>query len=295
VLDRVAAVVGGEAIPLSELESRWREIQAHPQEGGPKTREELLNRLIDSRVQLQRARDLGIEAGPADVDAALQRLMADNGIPSLAALKEVLAEEGRTVEDLRREVGGQLTRLRLIQREVTAKLRIPEDVLRGYYEAHRADFSKGRQVRLRQIVFQVGDLPPERQEDVVTAVRTLRDQLTDRASFRAAERRLAGSPGVVTGEAGLFGEQDLRPELAAAVLPLKAGEISQPLPLPTGMGVFLVDDVVPGVPIPFDDALARVRDRVAAEMTEARLGAWLADLKRNTHIQIRQIGPASAG
>lgn len=291
----MAAVVGGEAIAVSELDTRWRELEAHPQPGAPKTREELLNRLIDSRVQLQRARELGVEPGPTDVEAAIQRLMVDNGIPSLAALGDALAAEGRTIEDLRREVGGQLTRLRLIQREVTSKLRVSDDALRRYYDAHLEDFSRGREVRLRQIVFQVAGLEPDRQADVVAGVEALRGQLTDRASFLAAERRLAESPGLTVGEAGVFGEQDLRPELAAAVLPLKAGEISPPLPLPTGMGIFLVDEVIPGVPVPFADVQPQVRERVLAEMTEARLGGWLADLKRNTHIQIRQIDPAPAG
>lgn len=295
VIDRVAAVVGGQAIPLSELDARWRELQAHPQPGGPETREELLNRLIDVRVQLNRARELGVEADPRDVEDALHRLMEGNGIPSLDALDRALAEEGRTVEDLRRELADQLTRMRLIQREVTASLRISDETLRRYYEAHRSDFARDREVRLRQIVFSTTGLADAERDDVVAGVEALRGQLTDRASFRAAERRLADSPGVIAGEAGTFGAQDLRPELAGVLLGLKTGEISPPLPLPAGMGIFLVEEVIPGTPEPFTEVLPQVRERVVTEMTDARLPEWLGELKRNTHIQVRQIGDTPPG
>jgi peptidyl-prolyl cis-trans isomerase SurA len=294
VLDRVAAVVGGQAITVSELDARWNELKAHPEATGPdapKTRAELLNRLIDLKVQMIRARELGIQVHPQEVEDAIRRLMTDNGLASLDELSAVLAQEGRTVEDLRREVTDQLIRIRLVQREVTAKLHISDEALRRYYDAHPDDFARDREVRLRQIVFSIAGMDAKAQADVVEAARTLRAQLTGRADFLKAEDRLKGTAGMTTGEAGTFGEKDLRPELARMLLALKPGQISPPVPLPGGVGMFLVEDASVGSLVPFDDALPAIRERLANEQTEARIPEWLAGLKRDTHIEVRVTDP----
>lgn len=297
VLDRVAAVVGGEAITVSELDARWQELQAHPEAVGPdapRSRAELLNRLIDLKIQLARARELGIQVRPEETEDAIRRVMTDNGLASLDQLSAALAQEGRTLEELRREITDQLTRFRLIQREVTAKLHLTDEALRRYYDDHLADFSKDREVRLRQIVFSTAGMDAKAQADVVEAARALRAQVTDRASFLKAEARLNGTAGMTTGDAGRFGAQDLRPELARVLLGLKAGQVSPPVPLPGGVGLFLVEEATAGNPVPFDEALTAVRDRLTAEQTEARIPEWLAGLKRDTHIEIRLPGPPSS-
>jgi peptidyl-prolyl cis-trans isomerase SurA len=295
VLDRVAAVVGGEAITVSELDERWREIEARPDPDAPKTRADLLNRLIDLKLQLARARELGVEARPEEVEDALQRLMQDNGLATLSDLTAVLTREGRTLEDLRREVAAQLTRMHVIQRDVTARLHITDEAVRRYYDTHPDLFTRDRELTLRQIVFTTQGLDEAERAKVADAVAALRGQLTGPASFRAAEARLGGSPGVVAGAAGTFGEKDLRPELARTLLALGPGRISPPTPVPTGYGLFLVESVSAGTRVPFAEALPEVRDRVAAEETEARLPGWLADLKRAAHVEIKPAAGAPAG
>lgn len=294
VLDRVAAVVGAEAITVSELDSRWHELESHPEAAGPdapKSRAELLNRLIDLKVQLARARELGIQVRPEEVEETIQRLMEGNGLASLAELSAVLAQEGRTLEELRREISAQLTRVRVIQREVTARLHLTDETLRRYYDDHLDDFARDREVRLRQIVFSTGGMDDAARARVADAARALRARVGDRAAFEEAEKRLQGTPGMVTGEAGSFGEKDLRPELARVLLALKPGQVSPPVPLPGGVGLFLVEGATPGSPVPFDDALPAVRERLISELTEARIPEWLAGLKRDTHIEVRLPGP----
>jgi len=296
VIDRVAAAVGGEAIPQSEVEENWAALQAAPgappDVAGTVTRADVLSRMVDVRVQLQKAREAGMEAKSEDVEEALTHIMADNGVHSLAELGDALAREGRTLEDLRRDVRDQITVLRLVQREVTAKLRPTPEELRAYYDAHPERFATGRSVHVRQIVFVTAGLSDDEAEKVVRGMAALRSELTGRDAFRKAEERLSGTPGVVVGDAGHLAQDELRPDLARVLFALEPGQVSPPLALPNGVAVFLVDSRDPGVPMPYDQALPDVRRAVTEQESQARGAEWLARLKRTSYIEIKGDRPA---
>jgi len=293
VIDRVAAAVGGEAIPESEVDEAWATLQAAPSQvpmAAP-SRADVLSRLVDVRIQLQKAREDGLEAKPEDVDEALKHIMADNGVHSLSELSAALAREGRTLEDLRRDVRDQITVLRLVQRDVTAKLRVPTEELRAYYDAHPDQFSTGRSVHVRQIVFGIGGLSDSETAKVVRAMEALRGELTGRDAFLKAEQRLAGSPGVVTGDAGKLAETEVRPDLARVLFALEPGQISPPVALPNGVAVFLVESKDPGVPLAFDKALPDVRRVVTQQESMTRGTEWLAHLKRDAYVEVKGENP----
>jgi len=287
VIDRVAAAVGGEAIARSAVDNSWEALSGTGAQGGPPSREALLRRMVDVRVQLQRARELGLEARSEDVEDALSHIMSDNGIQGLQALSDALAREGRTLEDLRREVRDQITVMRLVQREVAAKVRLSQAELSAYYDAHRSDFATGRSVHVRQIVFVTQGLAEDELRKVADAMGALRRDLTGPEAFRQAEARLTGTPGVVTGDAGVLAEEDIRPELARVLMALSPGQVSPPLPLPNGLAVFLVESKTAGAPPPFDDVIDEVRRAATEERTQATGREWLAQLKRESFIQIK--------
>lgn len=293
VIDRVAAAVGAEAISESEVDEAWASVQAAPSApaSAPASREEVLARLVDVRVQLEKAREAGLEARPEDVDEALKHIMADNGVHSLDELGAALAREGRTLEDLRRDVRDQITVLRLVQREVTAKLHVPTDELRAYYDAHPERFATGRSVHVRQIAFATGGLAESEAAKAVRGMEALRGELTGRDAFRQAEQRLAGTPGVATGDAGNLAEAEVRPELARVLFALEPGQVSPPVALPNGVAVFLVESKDPGVPLPFDQALPDVRRAVTERESMARGAEWLLRLRREAYIEVKAERP----
>jgi peptidyl-prolyl cis-trans isomerase SurA len=293
VIDRVAAAVGGEAIPQSEVDETWAAVQATPAPGrpAPASRDEVLSRMVDVRVQLERAREAGLEARPEDVEQALTRIMADNGVHSLSELSAALEREGRTLEDLRRDVRDQITVLRLVQREVTSKLRVPTEQLRAYYDAHPEQFSTGRTVHVRQIVFVTAGLSDDEAAKAAKGLVALRSKVTGREAFRLAEKQLGDTPGVVTGDAGRLAEDELRPDLARILFSLEPGQVSPPVQLPNGVGIFLVDSRDPGTPKPFDEALPDVRQAVTQQESMARGAEWLARLKRGAYIEVKGEAP----
>ena len=285
MIDRVVAVVNSEAITQSELDERWAQVQQVP--GAPTSRESLLTRMIELKLQQQRAKMLRMAAQPADIDAALAGILEDNNIPSLEALEKVLRAENRSLAEFRKEIATQISLMRVIQAEVTSKVRLDEAELRTYYNAHPDEFKANGTIRLRQIHLAIDDTA----EDATGAVTMaeLRKKVTDRKAFMAAEAGLAGQPGITVGAAGEFSRDELLPALANALDQLPEGAVSKPITLPNGTAIFLVDAVTGTEPMPFEQIVPLVRERATKAATERQLAKWLTSLKANAYIEIRTL------
>src|SRR5262245_50252582 len=110
VMDRVVCVVDNDAITLFELE----EVEAHyfyenkekPPEGDARTalRKRLLNRLIDSRIQLQLAEREKIAVDEAEISEQLDEITKKIGAKTPAEFDEMLKSQGLTMEGVRKKI-----------------------------------------------------------------------------------------------------------------------------------------------------------------------------------------------
>ncbi len=289
VIDQVVAVVGDQVITLSALNDEWQIVQAAP-DAEPITRAELLSRMIDLKLQMMRARRVGLTPIPAEVEAAIADIIADNNLPSMAALQQALAKEGKTIAVLRQEITRQMSVMRLLQREVKAQVRVGDAESRAWYHAHPEAFTPPARVRLRQIVFSLDGLSQADRGQAVVAIGKVREQITGRASFKAAERRLKRTSNVTVGEAGELSTAELRGDLATAVAGLAEGEISSLVSLPTGLGLFLLDRRYQGTPVAFEQVADQARELATADATQKRLTQWIASLKTHTPVEIKPYG-----
>ncbi len=157
--DRLAATVNGERITYADL-SRYAAVRKLDEPGAssaPGTEREplhrlaLLRELIDQRLLLQRADQQGLIAADEAVEAAAERYRLGYGGP--AAFAEFLAGAGIEPEQFRAELRRQLTVERLLNREVSARVRVAEGEMRAYYDANIAAFAvPEQQLHLAQIL-----------------------------------------------------------------------------------------------------------------------------------------------
>ena len=98
-VDKVVAVINDDVITQIELESRMKglnaEIAARGADSPPKEelRRQLLDRMINDRLQLQAAQRLGITVSDQDLDAAVMTVAQTNKM-TLRQLRSALAEQG---------------------------------------------------------------------------------------------------------------------------------------------------------------------------------------------------------
>jgi peptidyl-prolyl cis-trans isomerase SurA len=287
VIDRVVAVINNEAITLSDLNRNW--IASRNLPGAPLDRDTLLTQMVERVLLSQRAVALNIAATGPDIQDALAGVMGENNITSFDALDAALAEEGRDITDLEEDLTYQINQYRLIQREVVPQVRLSQEELKAFYRDNPGAFSQSERIRVRQIhITQEADSANPAETE---AVAKLWKQVNNRESFLKAEEALKGTHGIAVGEIGEFGRGELMPALDAVLFALPEGGVSDPVTLPTGTAIFLLDEISGGTVPPFDQVQDQVRTLAVQSHTGQVLKTWLGELKGNAHIEIHDLGP----
>ena len=136
-LDRIVAVVNNDVITDRELQERThvvainlrrQNIQLPPME---QLRAQVLERLIFERAIKQRARETGIRIDDQMVNASIEQIARQNNL-SVDQLRQRLMADGVSFSSFREEIRDEITTQRLREREVDAKIQIPESEIDAY-------------------------------------------------------------------------------------------------------------------------------------------------------------------
>lgn len=129
--DRIVAVVGNDAITLYELKSRLQSALAQLQRQGtplpPQNvlEQQMLERMIMDRVQIQSAKEMGLRVDDAQLEQTIGRIAASNKL-TLAQFKEALQKDGIPYARFREEIRDEILITRLREREVDSRLVISD-------------------------------------------------------------------------------------------------------------------------------------------------------------------------
>ena len=94
-------------------------------------RRQVLDALIDEKVQLSYARNMGMNVGDAELDSAIENIAAQNQL-SLAELRQRMAVDGLDYDRYRTSLREQILVQRLREREVTARIPISDDEVTAF-------------------------------------------------------------------------------------------------------------------------------------------------------------------
>jgi peptidyl-prolyl cis-trans isomerase SurA len=244
--DYIVAIVNQELVTASELQtrlSRVREDAARQRANLPpddQLRREVLDALIDERVQLTHARDSGQRIDDAELDRAVGNVALQNQI-SLAQLRERLRKEGIDYTRFRNNVRDQLITERVREREVQARIRVTDGEIDAYLDKRREAASSVAEYNIAQILVAV----PDGANAAETARRRERAEAAQKRvkageAFEAVARELSEDANRAAG--GVIGMRTAErlPDLfVEAVRPLKPGEVTPEL-LRTGAGFHLL-------------------------------------------------------
>lgn len=246
-LDRIVAVVNEGVVLQSELERAMetgrrqlieRKIAPPPDDV---LRTQVLERLIVSRVQTQRAQDAGIRVDDRELNEVLTGLASQNGM-SLPEFAEAVRKEGLDYLSLREEVRDEVIIERLRAREIENRVLVTDQDI---------DLFLANQGRSAQTEFRVSHIlvavPDGVASDVRVKLRVKADNLLKRlrAGEDFAQLAIANSDGQ---QALQGGDLDWRsgdnlPELfATAVQKLKPGEVSEVLENSSGYHLLKLTD-----------------------------------------------------
>lgn len=236
-LDRVVAVVDEGVVLQSELQSRVQQIESRLRAQGTRLppdevlRKRVLDQLILERIQIQRARQMGMRIGDNELNRAMQDVASNNGFSSLDAFEQALASEGLSFQQAREQIRREMLISRIQQQLVGRRIRITEREVENFLESSQARENSGIEYLLGHILISVNNFNDEEEVDAARSrARDIRQRLDNGADFReVAVAQSDGRNALEGGELGWRTEQEL-PSLAAGEIPeLEVGEASDVL------------------------------------------------------------------
>jgi parvulin-like peptidyl-prolyl isomerase len=287
----VVAEVNGESIVLGEFEKALatemaivkRETLLGSEEMN-RLKEAVLDNLIREKFMFQRARDLSLAVGEAELAARIDEIRKDYNGDRFSQLFET---GGIDFPEWKNSLRKRILLENLIAREVNAKIQVTDREAEAYYHANRKAYANKRRVHVAQIV-----LPNrKRAEEVLKRLKAGED-------FDKVAREVSIGPEAVRGgDLGYF-ERGVLPEaIDRMVFSLPVGKLSRVAQSPYGFHIFKALGREQAGGGKFSD----VKERVIAELrkqkeAEAYKG-WIDDLKAKAVIRINRPlpgGPAAA-
>ena len=244
--DYIVAVVNQELVTAGELQLRLDRVrddaararQALPPEA--ELRQQLLDLLIEERVQVTHARETGQRIDDAELDRAVSNVAVQNQL-TLEQLRDKLRRDGTDFTRFRNNVRDQMLTERVREREVATRIRISDEEVDAYLDKRREAASAEAQYNVAQILVTL----PEGADAAAQAQRRARAEAARARvkageSFAAVAKDISEDPNSAEGGAiGMRPAERLPDAFVAAVRGLKPGEMAAEL-LRTGAGFHLL-------------------------------------------------------
>jgi peptidyl-prolyl cis-trans isomerase SurA len=296
-VDRVAAVVNGDVVTLSELTQRsgadYRRAADMPpgpardQARGKALRAAfeavLAERLVENEVKA-----LGIEVTEAQIDGAIDDVKKRNNL-SDDTLKQALASEGMTVTAYRARLRKDFENHLLIAAKVQNRVKVTDDDVKGYYQSHLPEFSGEEQVKLRLILLQVpAGAPPADDARVKATGETLLARLAAGEDFADLARQVSQGPGASSGgDLGWVKKGTMPIDLERVAFALATGQNSGLVRAKTGWIILKADDRRASKAPPIEDVREKIRERIGNEQAETYRKQYIDELKREAIIELK--------
>ena len=248
-VDRIVAVVNDEVITERELAARvdfaFRQLrqQGTPPPARAVIERQLIERLINDRVQMQHAREIGLRVDDIELDRALARIAEQNKL-SLPQMRAALQQDGVPFEKFREDIRSEITLSRLREREVAQKIVITESEIDNFLQTQQAQPGRSDEFNVSHILVAVPEnASPEQLQARRARAEEALAQLKGGADFRQVAAAFSDAPEALQG--GLLGwrESNRLPGLFLdALRPLRAGELSDLLRSPNGFHILRLNE-----------------------------------------------------
>ena len=293
LLERVIAVVNNDAITLGELEEAMAAARAdsrqRPQGTDEQVKREFLNRFIESRLQLQEAERERITVDEAEVDEELLERVKKSNLKDLEEFKTIIKAQGVNYDSVRRRLRENIKMGKIIRRKVTIRVTVTDDEIGRYLDENRSKLETGLAYHARHILLvPEGALTDTAWEAARIRAELVRKQLGEGADFAELASKHSGDATAKDGgDLGTLKRGELAQDIESRILALQQGEVSDPYRSDLGYHIFRLEskDGLEGDGL--TRARAQIREILFRQKYEARLDAWLREIRERAIIEVR--------
>ena len=295
VVDRIYAQVNDDIITLSDVNRRMDALRQELsrrytgerlEQAIAKEKEDVLNTLIEEKLLVQKAIEVGIDAevGPK-VSSRIQQIMKDNGIEDMDRFEDILEQQGTSLNDFRDKIRDDIMSRDVINVFVNSRITLLTQEVEQYYKDHTADFATPEEVSLSEIIITTEHEGSE--ERAQSRARDLYARLQRGESFNSlASQYSQGATADTGGNIGSNLIEKWHPDIVKAIEGLETGDFSEPQKTPDGYVIYRVDNRKHSTIPPLEEVENEIKNRIWSNKVTPELRRFLDRLKEEAYIQI---------
>ena len=248
LIDRIVAIVENDVITENELIERMNVIraQAGDQANLPSDdilAEQVLNRMIMERLQVEWGQRRGIEIDDLSLDQAMRNLAQRNRM-DLDQFRNALLQQGIDYVTFRNQVRTEMLIGQVLRRGVEANVQVSEQEIDALINSQKDAMGANTEYRLSHILIQLPQDPtPADIENAKTEIEKIRLRAVDGESFtQLAIAHSQAQDALEGGDLGWRNKSQMPDMFARQVSKMRPGEISDVLRSGSGFHIFRILD-----------------------------------------------------
>jgi peptidyl-prolyl cis-trans isomerase SurA len=294
VKDRIAAVVNGQPITLSDVDERLQ-VELKRLEGLPpgedheRQRADLykrgLDQLIDEKLIEAEASALSVEVTEDEVQKQIEALAKQNGM-DVTQFREAVQGQGMSWDTVRDGLRKQALQYRVLQLKVKPR-KISDEELQAAWAAQNA--SPEVEVRARHLYVAIKpDMTPAQKEQAQARAQLALRRIEAGEEFAVVTRDVSDGPSAKEGgDLGYFHKGTLFPEADEATFGLPKGKVSKLLHTSSGYHLFKVEDRRALPARPLAEVADELRMRIQNDSVLKERENYLRTLRKTAQIDVK--------
>lgn len=248
-IDQIVAIVNDDVVTRSELTLALNTIKSqisHETFSAPSDaamQKQVLDQLINKKLQLQIAKQTGINIDEDEVDSTIKKVASQNNL-TVEELYDRLKQDGMSTVAYRKEVREQVTIQRLQQQEVVNHISITPQEVNSFMQSNAWKANTAKEYRINDILIPVSDTPSTTElKGAKTRAEAIMAKLNSGKKFSEVAR--AESSGAQALQGGDLGWRKL-PEIPSAfaedIAHMQPKQIAGPIQTPNGFHIIQLMD-----------------------------------------------------
>lgn len=243
-LDGIAAIVDDNVVLLSEfverVDSIEKRIEASGQSSPPKVilNQQVIERLISDRVQLNRAERMGVNIPVEEINAAFERLAKSRNLTA-QQYAVGLESQGFSITDIRSQLEQEIILSQVQSYHVNRRIDISGNEIESFLQSGEGQFWREPDYFVGHIVFPLGS--DEQNIQAYREVDEVLQQLKNGEDFKSLAIRYSKGPTALEGgDIGWRKVAEFPTEISEAIAGLDVGEYSVPVESNNGVHILKV-------------------------------------------------------
>ena len=291
-LDRIVAIVNDSVITNNELniqvdlvkETLTKRQMPIPPENV--LRKQVLQHMIDNELEMQMAKNIGVEVDSHDVDVAIERIAQQNHV-SVEEIHQAIEKEGLTWKAYRRNLKKELI-VNQLQQKVVGPILVTDQEADNYLAANAEGLSgkMSESFHLEDIVIPLPADPTS--QEVQAAEKRAYEVLTklkNGANFNElAVAESSGNDALQGGDLGFRQLPELPEAFAKEVIHMQPGDLSDPIRTANGWHIIKLVDIRSG-----GNSAGPTKEQVKKLLYQRKfneaLENWMLKIRGSSYIQ----------